>query len=326
MASNRNVASDVRPIGTRALPATEDRFMDLRRFFEAVTLRCQSGHPHVPRKELMFAGTAMHLATAGTLLYYPLTGSMPGLTELTIFGVSYSIRMFGVIAGHHRYFSHRSFQTTRSFQCILALLGASSFQKGPIWWASHHLEHHVHSDTPQDSHSPVSGSLVWAHAGWFWASEENNEWPDRLRKPVRHWLKYPELVAIDRHDKIPPIMLLTACYAMGDISGLLWGFVLPTVGIWHSMFSLNSICHSASFGSRRFDTPDHSRNVWWFFPLLGGQWHNNHHKFHWSAREGLKSWELDPVYYGLLGLEKLGVVWKLRVPSERQIAKLEINT
>jgi stearoyl-CoA desaturase (delta-9 desaturase) len=158
---------------------------------------------------------------------------------------------------------------------------------------------------------------------------------------VSRWAQFPELVWIDNNDKIPPIVLLSALFALDGTTGLLWGFVLPTVvsgllnpptrtinsvclcqAIWHAMFSLNSACHT--WGDRRFPTADQSRNVPWLtLPLLGENWHNNHHAFHWSARAGLKWWEIDPVYYGLRGLEKLGVVWSLKVPSEKQLAKLE---
>jgi len=311
-----------RPIGRKEEPATLDRFMDLPRFFEALALRCQSGHAHTPRKELVGAFGIIHVAAAGALLF----GPAPGMHEALLFGTSYTLRLFGVTAGHHRYFSHRSFKTSRWFQCVLATLGASAFQRGPLWWASHHLEHHKHSDTEKDSHSPVSGSLVWAHLGWFWASEEYNAHPDKYlegqMRGVSRWAQYPELVWIDNNDKIPPIVLLSALFALDGTTGLLWGFVLPTVAIWHAMFSLNSACHT--WGDRRFPTADQSRNVPWLtLPLLGENWHNNHHAFHWSARAGLKWWEIDPVYYGLKGLEKLGVVWALKVPSEKQLAKLE---
>ena len=294
--------------------------------------RTKKGHAHVPRGELVYAGVGFHLAAVAGLIVLP----APGMTELMLFGASYTTRMFGVVAGHHRYFSHRAFSTSRWFQCTLATLGAMGFQRGPIWWASHHTEHHLHSDTKKDSHSPVSGSLVWAHVGWFWATEENDKLPDKLvqgkMKNIERWQKFPELVWLDKNDKIPPILLGFACYLLGDFSGLIgsallpttliWGFVLPTVGIWHGMWSLNSICHT--WGTRRFATADNSRNNWWMtLPLLGGNWHNNHHAFHWSAREGLKWWEIDPAYYALKGLEKLGIVWNLKVPSEQQIARLE---
>jgi stearoyl-CoA desaturase (delta-9 desaturase) len=162
--------------------------------------------------------------------------------------------------------------------------------------------------------------------GWFWASEENNAWPDQLREGrmphIARWQRFPELVLIDNHDKVPPIILLAACFAFDGCNGLMWGFVIPTVGIWHAIFSLNSICHT--WGERRFATSDNSRNVSWLtLPLLGGNWHNNHHAFHWSAREGLKWWEIDLAYLTLRGLEKIGVVWGLKVPSDKQVAKLE---
>jgi stearoyl-CoA desaturase (delta-9 desaturase) len=139
---------------------------------------------------------------------------------------------------------------------------------------------------------------------------------------IARWQQYPELVAIDNYHQLPGIALMAACYAFDGYSGLLWGFVMPTVGIWHATYSVNSLCHV--FGERRFATSDNSRNnAWLALATLGGSWHNNHHAFHWSAREGLKWWEVDLAYWTLLGLEKVGVVWGLKLPSDAQVERLE---
>ncbi|MGH9203229.1 MAG: fatty acid desaturase, partial [Vicinamibacterales bacterium] len=74
----------------------------------------------------------------------------------------YVVRMFVVTAGYHRYFSHRSFKTSRVFQFILGFLAQTSAQRGVLWWAAKHRHHHRHSDTELDVHSP-------RHKG-FWYS------------------------------------------------------------------------------------------------------------------------------------------------------------
>src|SRR6185436_3133726 len=67
----------------------------------------------------------------------------------------YYLRMFGITAGFHRYFSHRTFKTSRPVQFALAFLGTTSLQKGVLWWAAHHRFHHRHSDQEPDLHSPT---------------------------------------------------------------------------------------------------------------------------------------------------------------------------
>ena len=94
-------------------------------------------------------------------------------TAVGIAAFLYFIRMFGLTAGYHRYFSHRSFKTSRVFQFILALLGASAMQNSPLWWASHHRHHHRHSDTDEDVHSPITNTFYWSHMGWILSKKFN---------------------------------------------------------------------------------------------------------------------------------------------------------
>ena len=79
--------------------------------------------------------------------------------------VLYVVRMFGVTAGYHRYFSHRAFRTSRVFQFVLAFLAQSSAQRGALWWAAHHRNHHKHSDQTGDVHSPVQDGFWHSHVG-----------------------------------------------------------------------------------------------------------------------------------------------------------------
>ena len=309
------------PVGTRAEPATSDRFMGAARFATAQLLR--------ERQSKLFGGdgpfglvtvsAAVHAASAYALLCAP----SPGAAELGLFAAGYSMRMFGITGGYHRYFAHRSYSTSRGFQLVLALLGASAWQKGPLWWAAHHVEHHVHSDTPLDAHSPASGSLWWAHMGWFWASTENDRPPAKYeegRSRVNKFDKYPELRLLDTWHEVPGFALLGACYALDGTAGALWGFALPTAAAWHATFAVNSAAHV--WGSRRFETADNSRNNAWVALLTFGEgWHNNHHALPWSASQGLAWYEVDVSFATLRVLERLGIVWDLKVPSPQQIER-----
>ena len=225
-----------------------------------------------------------------------------------LFAVTYWVRMFFITAGYHRYFSHRSYKTSRAFQFVLAFGGAMAAQKSPLWWAGHHRIHHRYTDTLDDPHTPRKG-FWWSHVGWI-LSDETSAVPDGTMKD---FAKYPEIRFISRHDWLPPWLLGIACLLIGGWSGLLIGFFLSTVVLWHSTFLVNSLAHV--FGSRRFDTDDTSRNN----PLLavltlGEGWHNNHHRAAHVARQGLRWWEIDVTWYVLVVLERLHVVWDVKRP------------
>ncbi len=232
----------------------------------------------------------------------------------------YGIRMFAITGGYHRYFSHRSFQTSRSFQFVLALLGCTSAQKGPIWWASHHRHHHKYSDTEYDVHSPKISGLYYAHMGWV-LSKQYKHTETAL---VQDLTKFPELQFLGHLYMLPPILLATATYYLGvgldntfpalQTSGpqmLVWGFFVSTVLLYHGTFCINSFTHL--IGRQRFHTGDDSCNHWLLALItLGEGWHNNHHRYPGSERQGMYWWEIDITHYGLVALSKLGIVWDLR--------------
>ena len=227
----------------------------------------------------------------------------------------YVVRMWGVTAGYHRYFSHRTFKTSRAFQFLLALLAVTTIQKGVLWWAAHHRHHHRHSDGPQDVHSPRQRGFWWSHVGWVLSPD----WHETRLDAVKDLARFPELVWLDRWHWLPPTLLGFGLLALGGWPLVLWGFCLSTVLVWHATFVINSLSHV--FGSRRYETDDDSRNNAFFALLtLGEGWHNNHHHYQSSTRQGFLWWEFDPSFYGLWLLEKLGVVWELRSPPPHVVA------
>ena len=299
-----------------------DRRMGPLRFVVAQAMREARGFPLGSGPPLLVTtSVVMHGAT----LWAIAGADAPCGAELALCAGSFGMRMFGITAGYHRYFAHGSFRTSRSFQFALAALGASAWQKGPLWWASHHSEHHLHSDQAEDPHSPVSGSLLWSHMGWFWASMEYDAHPPAFREGrgrVAKFKSYPELVALDRFHHGPGIALAAAAYAFDGVPGLLWGFVVPTVAGWHATFAVNSVCHR--WGWRRFATADNSRNnLWVALSTFGEGNHNNHHAFPWSARHGFSWREPDLTYAILRALERAGVVWALKVPTEEQFERAQ---
>ncbi len=221
----------------------------------------------------------------------------------------YYVRMFGITAGYHRYFSHRSYKTSRAFQFVLAWLGAMSTQKGVLWWAGHHRDHHKYSDQPEDIHSPLQKGFWWSHVGWILCRKYEDTKVDR----IRDFAKYPELRWLNKYHLVPPVLLAVALFLIGGLPLLVWGFFVSTTLLWHGTFTINSLSHV--FGSRRYRTTDTSRNNWALALLTMGEgWHNNHHYYMSSANQGFFWWEVDASYYVLKAMSWLGLVWDLRKP------------
>jgi stearoyl-CoA desaturase (delta-9 desaturase) len=221
----------------------------------------------------------------------------------------YYLRMFGITAGYHRYFSHRAYKTGRVFQFLLAWLGTTATQKGVLWWAAHHRDHHKFSDQPEDIHSPVQRGLWWSHAGWILSSRfDETKW-----ERIPDFAKYPELRWLNRWHWVPPILLAVVLFAVGGWPLVVWGYFVSTTLLYHGTFTINSLSHV--FGSRRYATTDDSRNNWALALLTMGEgWHNNHHHYQSTACQGFFWWEVDLSYYLLRGLSLAGLVWDLRTP------------
>lgn len=247
----------------------------------------------------------MHAIAIGGLFYFELTWS-----AVLLVAVTYYVRMFGITAGFHRYFSHRGYKTGRVFQFVLAWIGSSSAQRSPLWWSGHHVDHHKYSDTERDIHSPKHG-FWWSHMVWMMSGV----FDDTPVKHLRTYEKYPEMMWIHRNWLVPPVVMAVALVVFGGWSSLFWGFFFSTFLLWHGTFTINSLCHV--WGYRRFETKDTSRNNFFLSLITMGEgWHNNHHHYPSTANNGFYWWQIDPSYVILKGLEKLGVVWDLRTPPK----------
>lgn len=240
----------------------------------------------------------------------------------------YVLRMFAVTAFYHRYFAHRTFRTSRALQFVFAVIGATSVQRGPLWWAAHHRRHHLHADTELDPHSPNLRGFLWSHMGWFLTPQGfRTDW-----KRIPDLARYPELRWLDRFDVAAPVALAALLFGLGSwlqsvrpefgTSGpqlLVWGFCISTVVLFHATVTINSLAHR--FGTRRFETQDDSRNNLWLALLTFGEgWHNNHHFYPGSARQGFRWWEIDLTYYALRIMELFGLVRGLKPVPARVLA------
>jgi stearoyl-CoA desaturase (delta-9 desaturase) len=223
--------------------------------------------------------------------------------------VLYWARIFGIGAGYHRYFSHRAYSTSRMFQFLLAVLSQSTAQKSVLWWASKHRHHHLHSDTEHDVHSPRHTGFVYSHLGWIFSRKHDKA--DLVK--VADLSRYPELMWLHRYELVPPIALALICFALGGWPGLVIGFFWSTVLVYHATFCINSLAHVR--GRQRYLTADDSRNNWLLAVFTMGEgWHNNHHAYQSSVRQGFRAWEIDPTFYVLKALAWFGIVWDLKTP------------
>ncbi|MDX1432017.1 MAG: acyl-CoA desaturase [Gammaproteobacteria bacterium] len=270
-----------------------------------------------PTRVAAFA--ALHAGCLGVLVF----GVSPVAVAVAL--ALYVARMFFITAFYHRYFAHRSFRASRATQLVMAILGCTAGQRGPLWWAGHHRTHHASADTRDDPHSPAHRGMLYSHMGWFLTVESFAVPAHR----VRDWLRYPELRILERLDWVPFVLLAIGCYALGALlestapalgtngpQMLVWGFFVSTVALYHATYTINSLAHR--FGRRDFDTADDSRNNPWLAALtLGEGWHNNHHFRPSSARLGFRRWQIDAGYAGLKLLESLGLVRELkRAPAQ----------
>lgn len=243
--------------------------------------------------------------------------------SLALFAIFYVVRMFGVTGGYHRYFAHRTYKMGRVMQFIMAWLAMTNAQKGVLWWAGHHRHHHKHSDQEDDVHSPLRKGFWYSHMGWIL----DPRWEGTDMNMVKDLAKYPELVWLNRHNLLPVFSLGFATFGVawavsGDImvgwEAAVVGFFWSTIIGWHSTFTINSLSHV--FGTRRYETTDTSRNNFLLALLtLGEGWHNNHHHYAASARNGFRWYEIDLTYYILWTLSKVGLVRDLRQPPRHVV-------
>ncbi|HEY4093205.1 MAG TPA: acyl-CoA desaturase [Luteibacter sp.] len=302
------------PSATDASPAAS-RLWVIRRWFDTSN-DTPAGAVREDRIDWLRAApfVAMHLACVAVI--------WAGVSTVAVLVAvaMYAVRMFALTGFYHRYFSHRTFRTSRTVQFLFGVIGASCVQRGPLWWAAHHRHHHRHADTPADPHSPRVHGFLWSHAGWFLTPRGFRTNLDR----VPDFAAFPELRWLDRYDTAVPVLLAVALFGLGKLlecvapglgttgwQMLVWGFFISTVVLFHATVTINSLAHR--FGTRRFETRDDSRNNAWLAVFTFGEgWHNNHHFFPGTVRQGFRWWEVDLTWYGLWLMAQLGLVSELK--------------
>ena len=255
--------------------------------------------------------TVFWAVQASALLVFFVLFSWP---LVALWAASHFIRAIGLTLAFHRYFAHRAFQMNRVARFIWAFIGTAAMQKGPLWWASHHVNHHRFTDREGDPHSPAMSGMYYAHIGWF-LNDARHDRIEPTNPVVRDFSKAAEIAWLERCFAVPPLALAVTLYLSGGLPWLVWGFCLPTMTLAHATFAINTVNHM--FGSRRFETRDESRNnpITAFF-AVGEGWHNNHHRYQRAARNGFYWWEFDPTWYVIRAMKAVGVAWDVQpVPA-----------
>ena len=274
------------------------------------------------------------LIVAATLLW----DGFLGARDVAVFALMYALTAVGVTVGFHRLLTHRAFRTRAWLRYTLAVLGSMSLQGPVIDWVADHRKHHTFTDEEGDPHSPHAGAgagfpgmvkgLWHAHTGWLFETHGQAS----SKRFARDLLEDPKMRAINRSFPLIALSSVLLPFLLGlalgggalvaGLSALLWGGLVRIFIVHHITWSINSICHF--FGRRRFDTDDHSTNVFWLaLPSLGEAWHHNHHAFPQSAFHGLRWYELDPSGWLILALARLGLASDVvRVTPERAREKL----
>lgn len=274
----------------------------------SVVVRQKRGLPPWDWRSLPFV--LMHVGAVVLPFFTPFSWKLVALAV----GL-YLVRMFAMTGFYHRYFSHRTFKTSRAFQFVMALWGTTALEKGPIWWAAHHRHHHRFSDQDGDVHSPGLHGFLYSHVGWIMG----DDWHDTNYKSVQDLAKYPELRWLNNWHAVPGVALAVLLYLVGGFPYFVWGFVVSTVLNWHVTFTINSLTHM--FGRRVYQTKDDSRNSFVLaIVTLGEGWHNNHHYYQSCTRQGFHWWQIDITYYLLRAFAAVGLIWDLREPPAHVVA------
>ena len=243
---------------------------------------------------------------------------------VALWAASHFSRALGLTLIFHRYLAHRAFQMNRVARFVWAFIGTAAMQKGPLWWAGHHVNHHRYADRDGDPHSPSVSGFYYAHIGWFLNDTRHDQLPPS-NPVIRDFSKDFEIAWLERFFVVPPLLLAIAMFLAGGLPWLVWGFCVPTVTLAHSTFAINTINHM--FGSRRFETLDASRNnLLTAFFAVGEGWHNNHHRYQRAARNGFYWWEFDPTWYVIRAMAAVGLVWGIqsvptRIYEEARVVK-----
>ncbi|MHB1672702.1 MAG: acyl-CoA desaturase [Acidobacteriaceae bacterium] len=249
--------------------------------------------------------TLFHIGAIAALFFF-------SWSALAVFVVTYVLSInVGIGMCYHRLLTHRGYRVPKWLEYAMAIFATTALEGGPMFWVATHRVHHQYSDHVGDPHTPTEGGW-WAHAGWILKGKALHTETAMLARYAPDLAKDRFYVLLSKYHWVPLTVEGVVLLAIGGWQWVLWGiFFRVTIGL-HATWLVNSATHL--WGSRRFQTRDDSRNSLWVALLTGGEgWHNNHHAHPVSARHGLTWYEIDPNYYGILLLKKLGLARQIKI-------------
>ena len=230
----------------------------------------------------------------------------------------------GVSLGFHRILTHRSLHLVKPLEYFVTLLGTLALQGGPITWVSTHRVHHAHSDQEDDPHNAKLG-FAWSHFEWLlYSKAHSDERPEEYRRAASDLSAHPYYLFLDRNQLLLQLILALVLFALGGWSWIVWGIFARLVLVYHITWFVNSASHAT--GYRTYRTDDRSTNCWWLALIGWGEgWHNNHHAFPFSARHGLRWYELDITWITIKVLAFMKLARDVRVPTLEMRNRLRLR-
>ncbi|PRQ57022.1 putative acyl-CoA desaturase [Rosa chinensis] len=214
----------------------------------------------------------------------------------------YLVSGMGITIPYHQNLAHQSFKVPKWLEYSLAYYAVLSLQGSPLEWVSSHRYHHQFTDKLRDPHSPTKG-FWFSHVNW--AFDYHSRFGNLECQLYYRFLHYTYF--------LHSVLLGVALYLAGGLPFVVWGMSFHM----QVTFSINSICHT--WGKQTCDTGDVSKNNWLFGLLAFGEgWHNNHHAFEYSARQGLERWQIDTSWYVIKFLQVVGLATDVKLPTEIQ--------
>ncbi|MFH7243333.1 MAG: acyl-CoA desaturase [Spirulina sp.] len=219
----------------------------------------------------------------------------------------------GITLGWHRLISHRSFQVPKWLEYFFVFCGTLACQHGPITWVGLHRHHHAYSDQSNDHHDSNKG-FWWSHMGWMLRDVPAKKEMGRFTRDIS---EDPVYLFFEKYFLATQIVLGVVLYFLGGWPFVMWGIFVRLVAVYHCTWLVNSATHK--FGYRTYETEDKSTNCWWVAVVTYGEgWHNNHHAFQYSARHGLRWWEIDITWMTIRLLEIVGLAKKVKLVNSAE--------
>jgi stearoyl-CoA desaturase (delta-9 desaturase) len=216
--------------------------------------------------------------------------------------------------------THRSVRLRKPLEYLFAVFGTLALQGDPIRWVAIHRKHHAHADDEGDPHNIRLG-FRWAHIDWLYRQNVDMPSDDEIARYAPDLYADPFYRAL-QHLALPlQLALAGALFLLGGWAWIVWGVFVRLVIAYHSTWLVNSAAHM--LGYRTYRTTDCSTNCWWVALLSFGEgWHNNHHAFPFSARHGLRWFEIDMTWWHVELLALLRLADRVRIPSRLMRQKL----